>query len=93
MHKSATPRKAAIAPLVVTVPEAATALSVSRTVIYQLFNKRELPFVRIAGRTMVPVSALHAFVAATSKELRVRGRPRAAKAAVASESSPSDAAA
>ena len=76
MDKPANPRKLAIAPLVVTVTEAATALSVSRTTLYQLFGRGELPFIRIAGRTMVPVAALHDFVTKTASTLRVRGGSR-----------------
>ena len=70
MNTKPSSRSPLIQPLVVSVPAAAAALAVGRTTIYQLFGRGELPFVRIAGRTMVPVSALHEFVGRTAGELR-----------------------
>ena len=93
MDKPANPRKAAIAPLVVTVTQAAGALSVSRTTLYQLFGSGELPFIRIAGRTMVPVAALHEFVAKPATALRDRDWCRRSKSSKGSKQSRGDAAA
>jgi excisionase family DNA binding protein len=52
-----------IAPTLLTVGEAATALSLSRTAVYELMRTGELGSVRIGARRRVPVAAVDAYVA------------------------------
>lgn len=44
--------------------EAAHVLGVSRSSVYQLFDEKKLPSIRICGRRLVTRAALEAFVAA-----------------------------
>lgn len=85
--------KVPTAPLVMTVTQAAAALNIGRTALYQLFGRGELPFVRIGGRTMVPVAALHEFVAKPATSLRERDWLRTPKSSKGSKQSRGDAAA
>jgi excisionase family DNA binding protein len=55
-------------PLLVTVPEAAAALSVSRATIYELLASGELESVRLGRSRKIPVAALEAYVARLRKE-------------------------
>jgi excisionase family DNA binding protein len=56
-------------PLLLTVPEAAAALAISRSKLYQLLTSGALASVRIDGSRRVPVSALHDYIARlTGKE-------------------------
>ncbi len=48
--------------LLLTVPEAATALGVSRSKLYQLLTSGAVRSVRIDGSRRVPVAALNAYV-------------------------------
>ena len=41
------------------VTEAAAALGVSKTLIYQMIRRGELPSVKIGARRVVPVAAIH----------------------------------
>jgi excisionase family DNA binding protein len=49
--------------LTLNVVEAAEALGMSRSMIYQLIGSGQLPSIRIGSRRLVPVSALRDFVA------------------------------
>lgn len=49
--------------LLLTVPEAATALAISRSKLYELMASGMIRSVRIDGSRRVPVEALEAFVA------------------------------
>jgi len=48
--------------LLVTVEEAAGALSLSRTFVYGLLASGQIFSIKIGGRRLVPVAALHEFV-------------------------------
>ena len=48
--------------LLLRYPEAAARLSVSRTTIYQLISKGELPVVRIGRSRRIPADALHVWL-------------------------------
>lgn len=48
--------------LLATVPEACDTLRIQRTTINRLFKAKKLPRVKIGRRTLVPVSALEAYV-------------------------------
>jgi excisionase family DNA binding protein len=52
-----------IVPSLLTVDEAATALSLSRTAVYELMRTGELGSVRIGARRRLPVAAIDAYVA------------------------------
>jgi excisionase family DNA binding protein len=49
-------------PLLLTVPEAADALAISRSKLYQLLASGVLASVRIDGARRVPVAALHDYI-------------------------------
>lgn len=56
--------------LLLTVPEAAEALAISRSKLYELIASGALDSVRIDGSRRVPVAALNAYVSALqSKEV------------------------
>ncbi len=49
--------------ILLTIPETAAALGVSRSVVYELLLAGALPSVKIGRSRRVPVSALHEYVA------------------------------
>jgi excisionase family DNA binding protein len=49
--------------LLLTVPEAAVALGIGRTLAYELVLRGELPSVKLGRARRIPVAALEAFVA------------------------------
>jgi excisionase family DNA binding protein len=49
--------------LLLTVPEAAAALAISRSKLYELMTAGTVPSVRIDGSRRIPVTALDAYVA------------------------------
>ncbi len=51
------------AKLLVTVEEAATALSLGRTYTYQLVLRKEIRSIKVGRKRRIPVDALHDFVA------------------------------
>lgn len=56
--------------LLLTVPEAAEALSISRSKLYQLIASGALDSLRIDGSRRVPVASLHDYIARlTTKEV------------------------
>jgi excisionase family DNA binding protein len=55
-------------PLLLTVPDAAAALSISRSKLYQLLTSGALASVRIDGSRRIPVSALHDYIARLTVE-------------------------
>lgn len=57
-------------PLLVTVTEAAQALAISRSKLYQLIASRALDSLRIDGSRRVPAASLHDYIARlTTKEV------------------------
>ena len=50
--------------LLLTVPEAAAALRISRSSIYRLFDSRELSWVLICGKRRVSTAEINRFIAA-----------------------------
>lgn len=50
--------------LLLTIPEAAAALSISRSSIYRLFDSGELSWVRICGKRRVSAAEINRFIAA-----------------------------
>ncbi len=59
----------AVQPLLLTIPEAAAALAIGRTTVYELIASGNLDVVHIGRSARVPVAAVSDFVAAK----RVRG--------------------
>lgn len=57
-------------PLVLTCPQAAKKLQISKSNCYSLVRAGELPHVRLRGRVLIPVKALNALL-----ESGVRGGP------------------
>jgi excisionase family DNA binding protein len=53
---------AEVAPLLLTIPQAATVLAVGRTTVYELIGAGDLEAVHIGRAVRVPVDALRAFV-------------------------------
>jgi excisionase family DNA binding protein len=53
---------APIDPLLVLVEEAARLLSLSRSMIYELMDRGELPSVRCGAARRIPLAALHTWV-------------------------------
>ena len=53
---------AGVAPLLLTIPQAAAALSVGRTTVYELIGAGDLESVHIGRSVRVPVEALRVFV-------------------------------
>lgn len=51
------------APSLLTVPQAAAALSISRTTLYEVIRSGRLRTVRVGSRRLVPVTATQEFVA------------------------------
>lgn len=56
-------KKAVIAPVLYRVDEAAEALRISRSVIYELIRSGQLRTVKVGRRRLVPVQALDDYVA------------------------------
>ena len=54
--------------LLLTVPEAAAALAISRSKLYELLAAGIVPSIRIDGSRRVPVSGLQAYIAALLAE-------------------------
>ena len=54
----------AIDPVLLTITEAATALAIGRTTVYELIGAGELEVVHIGRSSRVPAHAIHEFVAA-----------------------------
>jgi excisionase family DNA binding protein len=50
--------------LLLTIPEAAAALRISRSSIYRLFDSRELSWVLICGKRRVSTAEINRFIAA-----------------------------
>lgn len=48
--------------LLLTVPEAATALGLSRSKVYELITRRAVRSIRIDGSRRVPIEALEAYI-------------------------------
>ena len=57
-------RRRPIAPLLLTIPEAAVVLAVGRTTLYELIGDGQLAVVHIGRSCRVPVDAIRDFVAA-----------------------------
>ena len=53
---------AGVAPLLLTIPQAAAALAVGRTTVYELIGAGDLEAVHIGRSVRVPVEALRVFV-------------------------------
>jgi excisionase family DNA binding protein len=53
---------AAVAPLLLTIPQAASVLAVGRTTVYELIGAGDLEAVHIGRSVRVPVDALRSFV-------------------------------
>ena len=56
------PVKEQAGPLLYRIPEAAAALAMSRTVVYELIQRGELHVVHIGASARVPAASLRAFV-------------------------------
>jgi excisionase family DNA binding protein len=54
--------------LLLTIPEAAKALSISRSKLYQLIASGALPSVRIDGSRRIPMTSLTAYINTLMKE-------------------------
>lgn len=76
---------AEVAPLLLTIPQAALVLAVGRTTLYELIGAGELEAVHIGRSIRVPVDALRSFV-----DRRRPSQPPATVAAARSASSPGD---
>jgi excisionase family DNA binding protein len=50
--------------LLLTIPEAAAALRISRSSIYRLFDSRELSWVQVRGKRRVSTAEINRFIAA-----------------------------
>lgn len=64
-------KEALMSRLLLTVPEAATALGVSRSKVYELITRRSLRSLRLDGCRRVPVEALEAYIAELLEEQEV----------------------
>lgn len=60
------------APLLLTVTQAATVLSISRTTLYELLASGAVESIRIGRSRRVPVDALHAYVESRRRDSRER---------------------
>jgi excisionase family DNA binding protein len=49
--------------LLLTVPEAAAALAISRSKLYELLTAGIVPSIRIDGSRRIPITALHTYIA------------------------------
>jgi excisionase family DNA binding protein len=59
--------------LVMSVEEAAEALSISRTLCYQAIHRQEIPSIRLGNRILVPRFALEQMLATKRSDLAVTG--------------------
>ena len=59
-----TPANRGVEPILLTIPEAARALAIGRTTLYELIGERRIETVHIGRCTRVPVEAVRAFVEA-----------------------------
>lgn len=64
------PNAVAIAPLLISIPAAATALGVGRTTIYTLTNSGKLESVQVGRRRMIPEAAIREYVAQLRADLK-----------------------
>jgi excisionase family DNA binding protein len=55
-------------PLAVSISEAAKMLNLGRTTVYKLLNEKRLPLMKVGSRSLVPVAAIHEFVAELARE-------------------------
>ena len=55
-------------PLAVSICETAKMLNLGRTTVYKLLNKKRLPLIKVGSRSLVPVAAIHDFVAELARE-------------------------
>lgn len=62
MNNSVKRDQAKLEPLLVTVTEAATILSLSRSTIYQMLDKQELPSIKHGTARRIPMFALKAWI-------------------------------
>jgi len=53
-----------IVPILLTITEAATALAIGRTTVYELIAAGDLDVVHIGRSSRIPIDAIHEFVAA-----------------------------
>lgn len=67
-------------PLLLTVRDAAAALSIGRSTLYELISAGELDVVRIGRSVRIPVAVLAAFVERRSEAVEPAGRPALAVA-------------
>lgn len=65
-----TAAESTIAPILYRVDEAAEALRISRSVIYELIRSSQLRTVKVGRRRLVPVEALEEYVASLRGEIR-----------------------
>jgi excisionase family DNA binding protein len=54
--------KTPVAPVAVRLNDAAKMIGIGRSSLYELINENKLQTVRIAGRRLVPVSAIHELI-------------------------------
>jgi len=64
MDNQMTPTNDGVEPILLTVPQAARALAIGRTTLYELIAERRIETVHIGRCTRVPVDAVRAFVEA-----------------------------
>jgi len=57
------PAQGAVPKLLLTVEEAAQALSLGRTFVYDLVMRRQIVSIKVGCKRRIPVTALHEFVA------------------------------
>jgi excisionase family DNA binding protein len=70
---------AGVVPLLLTIPQAASALAVGRTTVYELIGAGDLEAVHIGRSVRIPVDALQSFVnrrATRTSPARRAGAPR-----------------
>lgn len=52
-----------MAPIAASIVEAARAIGVGRTTLYELISSGELPVVKIGRRTLIPLTSINALIA------------------------------
>lgn len=57
-----------LTPIAISVSEVARLLGVSRPKVYQLMQQDQLPSFKVGTRTLIPVAALHKWVAARAEK-------------------------
>jgi excisionase family DNA binding protein len=70
-----------VQPLLVSVVEAGRRLCVSRDVIYDLINDGSLISVKVRGKRLIPLAAIHAFIEGLVEAQMIGGRRTGGKAA------------